>query len=162
MFTPLIGGQKARGVRRVWLCLAVLSLLAAGALHLGVAREHYDHAQIHAVFLAVAGVLEIVWGLLFLRRPSRMLALCGMGLAGGLVALWGLTRVFAPPFGEGPKPVTALFLHGRVTELGGSLIFNMGPSSSVPFLFQEGGYVPNRGKCRAINPKGPRKRLPTE
>jgi hypothetical protein len=49
---------------------ATLLMLVAGVIHLIIAPIHYEHAPAHDLFFAVAGMVQVVLGLLIWRRPS--------------------------------------------------------------------------------------------
>lgn len=78
--------------------LAVVSLALAGGIHLGLVPEHFEHSPAHGIFFAIVGVAEILWAFVFWRRPGRILYYIGVGLSGGLIVLWAVTRVFPAPF----------------------------------------------------------------
>lgn len=68
------------------LAVAALASIGAGAIHATAAGAHSEHRQTVWAFAALA-LLQIGWGILALRRPSRGLAAVGAGLA--IVALAG-------------------------------------------------------------------------
>lgn len=77
---------------------ATIAVASAGILHIAVAPQHYEHAPAHAIFFVVAGIAEIAWALIFLRRPTQQVYYAGLALTGGLILLWALTRVVPAPF----------------------------------------------------------------
>lgn len=81
--------------------------LAAGALHLGQVRVHFDEDWTFGVFFLVVGVLQVTGGLYLVRPvgPRRLVrALCWFGVVGSLltVAIWLISRAFGLPFGAEP------------------------------------------------------------
>jgi hypothetical protein len=82
---------------------AAFTLFAAGLAHLTIAPAHWGHAPAHGLFLSVAGLAEVSWGLAFWARPSFGLGRAGALMAGGLITLWAITRVVPAPFGHGPE-----------------------------------------------------------
>ncbi|OGO32787.1 MAG: hypothetical protein A2Z16_03660 [Chloroflexi bacterium RBG_16_54_18] len=100
--------------------IPVITFLAAGLIHLFLAPEHFEHSPAHGIFFIVAGLLEILWALLYWRRPSSHLYNLGIALAGGLVVLWALTRIVIPPFEESPAPVDLSGMVCKLCELAGA------------------------------------------
>ncbi|MBI4499480.1 MAG: hypothetical protein HY689_16455 [Chloroflexi bacterium] len=102
---------------------AVVFIVLAGVLHLFAAPDHLDHAG-HALFLVLAGIAEIAWGIAFWRKPSSTLYGVGIVLAGAFLLLWAITRVVPAPFGHGPGEVEVLGIASKIAEgvgLGGLL-----------------------------------------
>ena len=100
--------------------IPIIAFLAAGVIHLVLVPEHYGHAPAHGLFFAIAGTLEILWALLYWRRPSPRLYYLGIALAGGLLVLWGFTRLLPAPFESTPAPVDASGLVCKLCELAGA------------------------------------------
>ena len=99
--------------------IPILAMALAGVIHLVLAPKHYAHAPAHGIFFILAGAAEILWALVFWRRPSAKLYYIGLIIAGGLVVLWMLTRFVTPPFEHEPGPVDASGLITKVCELAG-------------------------------------------
>jgi len=97
--------MKAHHGTPTLLTSAALFMAVAGAIHLAVVPLHWQHAPAHGLLLALAGMAELVWGMLVWRRPSLRLYVAGSILGGGLLALWILTRLLPAPFGHGPEQV---------------------------------------------------------
>lgn len=95
---------------------AALLVALAGLIHLLLAPQHWAHAPAHGVFFVVAGIAEIAWGVAVWRRPSLALYYIGLVGAGGLVVLWGITRVLPAPFGHGPEPIEMMALVCKASE----------------------------------------------
>ncbi len=77
---------------------AALSMLGAGLMHLMIVPEHVDHAPAHGWFFAAAGAVQIAWSALGWRRTRRAVDIFGMVLAGSLILLWAVTRIYRAPF----------------------------------------------------------------
>lgn len=107
--------QQASSEQRLGTWAALLVALA-GLIHLLLAPQHWAHAPAHGAFFVVAGVAEIVWGIVVWRRPSPTLYRIGLVGSGSLVALWGITRVLPAPFGHGPEPVEMMALVCKASE----------------------------------------------
>ncbi len=98
---------------KVTACLMSL----AGLTHLALVPGQWSHAPAHGLFFLAAGLAEIVWAAAYWRQPTRRLAYAGLALAGGLVVLWGLTRLFPAPFGHGPERVDGWGLATKAIEI---------------------------------------------
>lgn len=79
--------------------------ILAGIIHLVIVPEHWEHAPAHGLFFLIVGILQIVWGVTIWRRPSMQVYYVGAVMAGGLIVLYVLTRIFPAPFGHGPEAV---------------------------------------------------------
>jgi hypothetical protein len=101
--------------------VSVLAIAVAGIIHLILAPVHFDHAPAHGVFFALAGVGEILWAMLFWRRPSESLYNLGLLLVGGLVSLWVITRFVPGPFEHEPGALDLGGIACKVSELAGIL-----------------------------------------
>jgi copper(I)-binding protein len=99
--------------------IAAAAIAIAGVVHLILVPEHLEHAVVHAVFFAIVGLAEILWAGLFWSRPVKAAYFIGFALAGGLIALWAITRAVAPPFEPTPGPVEASGLLCKLAELAG-------------------------------------------
>lgn len=95
----------------------VIAILLAGLIHLALAPQHYAHAPAHGIFFVLAGATESLWALAFWRRPSPRFYSAGLALAGGLVVLWAITRVFLSPFEHEAGPVDVGGLVCKGSEL---------------------------------------------
>lgn len=85
--------------------MAIVSLLAAGIVHLLIAPDHMDHAPAHGLFFGFAGLMQIGWAFEFRRAPTRRIVQAGMALSGGMILLWALTQVAGAPFSPAPEPI---------------------------------------------------------
>jgi hypothetical protein len=101
----------------VWIGTAVLLIILAGIIHLVIIPEHWDHAPAHGLFFGLVGVLQIGWGIAFWKRPSPTLYYAGFLLAGGLISLWVITRLWTAPFHPGPEPVDLAGIVCKLAEL---------------------------------------------
>jgi uncharacterized membrane protein HdeD (DUF308 family) len=95
---------------------SAIATIAAGVIHLVIIPEHLEHAPAHGLFFLIVGILQIVWGVLVWRKPSTELYYIGVVMAGWLIALYALTRVFPAPFGHGPESVQVIDIICKVCE----------------------------------------------
>jgi hypothetical protein len=77
----------------------------AGVIHLVIIPEHWEHAPAHGLFFLIVGIFQIVWGVAVWRKPSTRLYYIGVVMAGWLIVLYVLTRLYPAPFGHGPEAV---------------------------------------------------------
>lgn len=70
--------------------LALLTMAAAGIIHLVAAPEHMAHMTVHGVALLVFGVLQVAWVAVAWRWWTRIVMLAGIALSLGLILLWAL------------------------------------------------------------------------
>jgi hypothetical protein len=66
--------------------------------------------------MAIAGVIEIGWAILFFFRPTRKLALAGMLMGAALITLWIITRIFPAPFGHSPEEIDTAGVVCKILE----------------------------------------------
>jgi len=97
---------------------AVVFIVVAGMLHLFAAPQHLDHVG-HALFLLLAGIAEVAWGIAFWRRRSSALYGLGVVLAGAFLVLWAITRVVPAPLGHGPGEVEVVGILSKLAESAG-------------------------------------------
>jgi hypothetical protein len=92
-------------------------MLLAGVFHLAIVADHWEHAPAHGLFFLIAGMVQIGWAVAFWRSGSSALARLGFVIALGLVALWGITRAAAAPFGHGPEAVDSAGVATKLCEI---------------------------------------------
>ncbi len=86
--------------------LAAVLSGAAAAVHLSVARLHFDEYWVFGVLFVTAGVLQAAWAIAAWRQPSaRRLLSAGAALQLGIAAVWVISRTVGLPYG--PQPWTA-------------------------------------------------------
>ncbi len=87
------------GYKDVVLTLA----LGVGIMHVLLAPDHLiDIGMEHGIFFAIAGSAQIGFGLLFISKPTRGLAIIGTAGTIGSIVLYFITRM-----GELPEPFRA-------------------------------------------------------
>lgn len=100
---------------------AAVLIALAGAIHLVIAPEHWDHAPAHGLFFAMVGVAELAWGLAVWLWPSITLYRIDLVVASGLVVLWMLTRSLSVPFGHESEPTDAFAIICKLSEALGAV-----------------------------------------
>ncbi|HYZ78246.1 MAG TPA: hypothetical protein VE596_12815 [Gaiellaceae bacterium] len=78
-----------------------VALLSAGAaaIHLAVAKMHFDEYALFGVFFVGSGVAQLVWPIWLLLRRWRPLLVLGAIGNGLIVALWAVDRIWGLPLG---------------------------------------------------------------
>lgn len=79
--------------------LALVAATAAAGIHAAVARAHLADEPLAAIALLLGGVAQLWWVASLVSRPSLMTVRLGLVLHGGLILLWGWTRIAGLPFG---------------------------------------------------------------
>jgi hypothetical protein len=74
----------------------------AGAIHIAVIQAHFDEYWAFGVFFAVVAWLQIMWAIWVVARPSRVVALTGIGINGAITAVWVVSRTVGVPLGPEP------------------------------------------------------------
>jgi len=91
-------------------------MVIAGLIHLVIVPIHWAHAPAHGLFFVIMGLVQIGWGIIFWRKPSAALYRFGVILAGGLITLWGITRLLPASFEHVPGPVDIYGVICKVAE----------------------------------------------
>jgi hypothetical protein len=107
--------MKQNTLTKSLIAVSALMTILAGIIHLWVVPEHLEHAPAHGIFFLIAGIAQIVWGIVVWRRPSEALYAIGVLMAGWLIVLYIITRLFPPPFSDGWPEIVDLI--GLVCEL---------------------------------------------
>ncbi|MGH8926010.1 MAG: hypothetical protein ACRDWA_15445, partial [Acidimicrobiia bacterium] len=100
-----------------------LSIGLAGMFHLGLTPSHFAESAPAGVFFAAAGASEIILaGILMQKgwvRPAYRMVIV---VAGGLVALYAATRIWALPWGIGREEVDPIGLLTKFLEIAAGLL----------------------------------------
>jgi hypothetical protein len=96
---PAVGAAVESGVARALrISLALLSMGAA-VVHFAVIDQHIDEWWLTGTFFALVAAFQLVWALLVLLSPSRLLYVAG-AVANALVAVtWVVSRTSGVPVG---------------------------------------------------------------
>jgi len=84
--------------------LSILSA-GAGAIHIAVIQAHFEEWWASGVFFAVTAWLQILWAILIVARPSRLVVLSGVAINAIIVGVWVVSRTVGIPLG--PESGTA-------------------------------------------------------
>ncbi|MEX2557171.1 MAG: hypothetical protein WEB06_16270 [Actinomycetota bacterium] len=126
---------------RIPLLAASCSLVAA-VVHAWVVRSHLTHWWAYGAFFAVLAIAQAGYAVLVIRRPTRRLALAGMGTTAAVLVLYAWSRTIGVPIGPHagrPEPVGTPDLLAAAAELAliVSLLF-VGRTGSAEPRFQTG------------------------
>jgi len=102
---------------------AAVALGAAGAIHLALVGQHAKESLASGVFFAAAGVAELLLAVAVWRAPgSRRAALAAWVVVGGLLVLYGVSRLWNIPAFGGQEAVDVLGLLTKLLELAGAVL----------------------------------------
>jgi hypothetical protein len=102
---------------------AAVTLGAAGGIHLALVGQHAAEGLASGVFFAAAGVTELVLAVALWRTPgSCRTALAAGVVAGGLLVLYGVSRLWSIPAFGGQEAVDTLGLLTKLLELVGAAL----------------------------------------
>lgn len=96
------------GVRDGIVFAVALCSAGAAAIHLAVAKMHFDEYTLFGVFFVGSGLAQLVWPVWLLLRRWRPLLVLGALGNGLIVALWAVDRIWGLPLGPEhwkPDPV---------------------------------------------------------
>jgi hypothetical protein len=84
---------------RLLLLGAAMSSAGAAAIHLAVAKMHFEEYALFGVFFVGAGIAQLAWPIWVVLRPSRWLL--ALGTLGNVLitALWAVDRIWGLPIG---------------------------------------------------------------
>jgi len=85
-------------------CLAIMSI-ATAAIHFAVAGQHFQQYWLYGVFMLVVAWLQLLWAIVAMARPSRLLLGGGVILNVGVVAVYVVTRTIGDVIGPGAHSV---------------------------------------------------------
>jgi hypothetical protein len=75
--------------------------LATAVIHFAVAGQHFQEYWLYGVFMLVVAWLQVLWAILAVARPSRLLLGAGVILNAGVVAVYVVTRTVGDVIGPG-------------------------------------------------------------
>jgi hypothetical protein len=102
---------------------AAVALGAAGGIHLALVGQHAQESLASGVFFAAAGVAELLLAVALWRTAgSRRTALAAGVVVGGLVVLYGVSRLWSISAFGGQEAVDALGLLTKLLELAGAAL----------------------------------------
>jgi len=93
--------------------------LGVGIMHVLLAPDHLvDVGMEHGIFFAIAGSAQIGFGLLFISKPTRELAIIGTAGTIGSIVLYFITRMveLPEPFGA-PEGIDQIGIIAKMAEI---------------------------------------------
>jgi hypothetical protein len=134
---------RSQGQDRLLYAVGLCSA-AAGAIHLSVAKMHFEEYALFGVFFVASGIAQLVWPIWLLLSRWRPLLVLGAAGNGLIVALWAVDRVWGLPIGPdhwAPEPVAfadattsaleVLLVVGCLWALGRDRIRPLRPATAV-------------------------------
>jgi hypothetical protein len=102
---------------------AAMALATAGGIHLALVGQHAQESLASGVFFAAAGIVELVLAVALWRAPgSRRMALAAGVTVGGLLVLYGVSRLWNIPAFGGREAVDTLGLFTKLLEVAGAAL----------------------------------------
>lgn len=104
--TDRVGRGLARsGTGDTLIFTAATASAGAAAIHLAVAKMHFDEYTLFGVFFVGSGIAQLIWPVWLLLRRSRLLLILGALGNALIVVLWAVDRIWGLPLGPTPwKP----------------------------------------------------------
>ena len=99
-----MSGSYVPSRRVIAYCLAITSV-ATAVIHFAVAGQHFQQYWLYGVFMLVVAWLQLLWAILAIARPSRLLLCGGIILNVGVVAVYIVTRTVGDVIGPGAHSV---------------------------------------------------------
>lgn len=90
--------------------LAILSTIVAGILHVTLASSQHSAIPPEMAFFILAGLAQIAWAIVFIKKQSDAIYYLGIVINGGLLVVWAFTRVLPAPFLNEPEHIGTLDL----------------------------------------------------
>jgi hypothetical protein len=116
------GGVTPTPARRLGAGAAV-TLGAAGGIHLALVGQHAQESLASGIFFFAAGTVQVLLAVALWRNPgSRPAALAAGVMAGGLLALYAVSRLWNIPAFGGREAVDALGLVTKLLELAAAVL----------------------------------------
>jgi hypothetical protein len=156
----IIGGNiesipELRIRNKVFVFISVIALtIAVGIIHILLIKEHMEESYIWGIGFLVMGILQLIYGGVFImliktqarlkkkRRRMVLVSFYSLGIIGNivLVAIFIYARLFVPPFSPEGVPVNELEINGILTVIIELLITGL-----LVYLLQE-----ERGEKRSV------------
>jgi hypothetical protein len=114
--------------------LAAVVSGAAAAVHLSVARLHFDEYWLFGVGFVVSGVLQLAWAVaIWVRNDDRRLLIAGLVGQLGIALVWVVSRTVGLPYGPsagepesiGPLDAQCTFDELLIVLLGGVALWGV-------------------------------------
>jgi hypothetical protein len=129
-----------------WLFIACGLSWGAAVIHVSAAISHAGESGLYTLFFALLAPIQLGWGLLMCRSPSRRLLLAGCLLSLAVVVVWAMSRTFGMPIGPKPWHPEAVGLVDSLASLDELTIVLLAWSCGAGFGGGDGlGASPDRG-----------------
>ncbi len=116
------GSATVPGRTVVVSCLAIISV-ATAVIHFAVAGEHFQEYWLFGVFMLVVAWLQLLWAILAMTRPARLLLWGGAVVNAGVIAVYIVTRTIGDVVGPTPHEVEPFgFGDGLCTVLEAAIV----------------------------------------
>lgn len=113
-------GIKMRSINKLAYKNVILILaVGVGTMHLLLSPDHLVDVGIgHGIFFAAAGSAQIGFGVLFMAKPTRKLAIIGTAGTVGIIILYFVTRIenLPEPFGA-PEGIDQVGIIAKLVEM---------------------------------------------
>lgn len=100
-----VRGRPERTREHLALGAGVIATAAAGVIHAGVTKRHFDEYWLYGVFFAASALAQLTWAGIALRHPSRLLVELAAAGNAAVIGLWIVTRTVGVPLGPGAGEV---------------------------------------------------------
>ena len=79
--------------------LAAIASLGAAVIHFAVVPTHWQEWMPSGLFFVSIALLQLIWALVVVARPTTAVLAAGIAANVGAAALWALSRTAGAPFG---------------------------------------------------------------
>jgi hypothetical protein len=100
--------------------LAAIASLGAAVIHFAVVPTHWQEWMPSGLFFVSIALLQLIWALVVVARPTTAVLAAGIAANVGAAALWALSRTAGAPFGPNagePELVQAAGLCALLLEV---------------------------------------------
>jgi hypothetical protein len=100
--------------------LAAIASLGAAVIHFAVVPTHWQQWMPSGLFFVSIALLQLIWALVVVARPTTAVLAAGIAANVGAAALWALSRTAGAPFGPNagePELVEAAGLCALLLEV---------------------------------------------
>lgn len=99
--------------------IALLAIAGSAGVHLSIVPVQFSHSVAHGSFFLLIGLAQFGWAVAFWRFPAKVWCFIGLGLSGGMVILWALTRLVSVPYAPSAAPIDIWLILSKMAEING-------------------------------------------